>query len=188
MTLAVTYLYDQVRARMDADAAAQDPPVDPVPQSFGWREPARAPRAPRIVWVPGDDESGDVGTLGPARGPGGNPRSLGTLHELVTIYVESVDTSAFEDERAQYTATRLLFDSWLRAVYLAAYGAFSIQRIRWVNERKERRYGAALRVLLSIEALIPDEPAKLAPVDTKALIDVEELDVIETMEAAREEP
>lgn len=186
--LAVTHLFDEVVARMDADAAAQDPPVAPVPQVFGWREPARQPHAPRIVWVPGDDESGDVGELGPARNPGGNPRSLGTLHELVTVYIEAVDPSAHENEIAQYVAARLLLDAWLRAVYLTAHGAYSIERTQWVNTRKERRYGATLRVLLSVEAVIPDEPAVLAPTDTRALIDVEELDVTETMEAAPEAP
>lgn len=186
--LAVTHIFDEVRARMDSDAAAQDPPVAPVPQVFGWRKPGQQPHAPRIVWVPGDDESGDVGELGPARNPGGNPRSLGTLHELVTVYIEAVDTSAPEDERAQYIAARLLFDAWLRAVYLTAHGVYRIEGIRWVNARKERRYGAALRVLLSVEAVVPDEPAVLAPSDTKALIDVEELDVTETMEAAPEAP
>lgn len=186
--LALPLLYDAVRTRMDADTLALDPEATPVPQPFGWREPAKRTGTMRIVWIPGDDESGDLGEFGAARNPGRNPRSLATLRELFTVYIEAVDPSAPESELAQYTATRLLFDAWLRAVHLAAHGTFTIESTGWVIEKATRRYGATLRVLGSIEAMVPDAPLAVAPVDTRALIDVEELDVTEQMEAAPPAP
>ncbi|AKF06076.1 hypothetical protein [Sandaracinus amylolyticus] len=169
-TLALEYLYDSVVARFAADAAAEDPPGTPPGQSFGWREPPKRDAAPRITWVPGDDASGDLGAYDAARNPGANPRALATLHELVTVYVEASDPTSPENERAQYRATRLLYDAWLRAVYLAARGMFEIRVQRWMNERSTRRHGAAIRVVLSIEAMVPDAPFETAPVDTEALV------------------
>src|SRR5690606_36030836 len=67
VVLAVPRLYDLVVARFAADAAASDPPTTPPAQSFGWREPAKKTSAPRIVWVPGDDSSGDAGPIVPPR-------------------------------------------------------------------------------------------------------------------------
>lgn len=167
--LSLEYLYDAVVARFAAEAAAEDPPGVPPPQAFGWREPAKR-GAQRIVWVPGDDVTGDMGAPGSARNPGGNPRPLATVHELVTVYIEGADTSAPEDERAQYRATRLLFDAWLRAVYLAARGMFTLRSHRWVNERSTRRFGATIRVVLSVEAAVPDRPYETVPVDAIALV------------------
>lgn len=181
VVLALETLYDAVVARMDADTVALDPTATPVPQPFGWREPAKRTGSMRIVWVPGDDESGDVGELGPARNPGRNPRSLATLRELFTVYIEAADITAPENERAQYTATRLLFDAWLRCVHLAARGTYSIESARWVNDKATRRYGATLRVLATIEAMVPDAPLEIAPTDTRASIDVELLDVTENV-------
>lgn len=184
VVLALETLYDAVRARMDADTLALDPTATPVPQPFGWREPPKRTGTMRIVWVPGDDESGDIGELGPARNPGRNPRSLGTLRELFTVYIEAADQAAPENERKQYTATRLLFDAWLRAVHLAAHGTFAIESASWVNDKATRRYGATLRVLATIEAMVPDAPLEIAPVDTRASIAVSELDVTETVRTA----
>ncbi len=177
--LALTKLYDDVVARMDADALAAGATV--VPQAFGWRSPAQQPRAPRIVWVPGDDTGGALGDVRAARSPGRNARPLVTLGELFTVYLEAVDTTAPEDERAQYQAARELFDAWLRAVYLAARGTFQIRAASWVIERKERRYGATVRVLGEIEAMVPDAAFGVAPVDTRGEIDVDELDASETL-------
>lgn len=179
--LALEHLYDGVVAQMAADAAAQEPPATPVPQPLGWRAPARNDHGPRIVWVPGDDASGALGEVAGAKYPGRDPRSLATLHELVTVYLEGVDTSAPEDERAQYKVARLLFDAWFRAAHLVAHGTFAIRSVGWVTGKKERRRGATIRVLLSVEAMVPDAPLTLAPVDTRAAIDVEELGVGETM-------
>lgn len=170
MTLALPYLFDAVVARFALDAAALDPPVAPVPQAFGWREPAKRTGALRIVWVPGDDESGDMGEVAAARNPGGNPRPLATLNELFTVYLEAVDLDAPENERAQYIAARELYDAWLRAVYLAVHGAFAIQGQTWVTEKSVRRYGATIRVLCTVEAMVPDATNELAATDASALV------------------
>lgn len=157
-----------VRAAIASATAAS---VTPVPNRFGWREPAKRGASPRITWVPGDDASGTLGEVGPARSPGRTPaRPLATLHELVTVYIEGLDPSALENELAQYTATRLLFDAWMRAVYLAAHGTFRVVSDTWVTETKERRHGAAIRVVLSIAAMIPDAPYTSAPVDVTASV------------------
>lgn len=179
--LALEHLYDGVVAQMAADAAAQEPPATPVPQPFGWRSPARNDHGPRIVWVPGDDTSGAIGDVAGAKYPGRNPRPLATLHELFTVYLEGVDTSAPENERAQYKVARLLFDAWYRAAHLVAHGTFQIRSVGWLTGKKERRRGATIRVLVSVEAMVADAPLTLAPVDTRAAIDVEELDESETM-------
>jgi hypothetical protein len=187
VVLALPRLYDAVVARFAADAAAleQDPPAVPPAQPFGWRAPAQQPRGARIVWVPGDDSSGDLGELGPAKQPGRDPaRPLATLGELFTVYLEAHDGSAPENERAQYQATRELFDAWWRAVYLAAHGTVTVEDARWMTARKERRFGATLRVLASVEAMVPDAPYAYAPLDTRAVIDVEELDHAEQMQTA----
>jgi hypothetical protein len=143
----------------------------PVPNRFGWREPAKRGASPRITWVPGDDGSGALGDVSPARAPGRTPsRPLGTLHELCTVYIEGVDASGLEDERKQYAATRILFDAWYRAVHLAAHGTFEIRSSGWVIETKERRHGAAIRVVLAIDAMLPDAALTPAPVDTAASV------------------
>lgn len=183
--LALPRLFDAVKARMDADAAALVPAVDPVPQLFGWREPAKhAAKTLRIVWVPGDDQSGELGDVGPAKQPARNPRPLATLHELFTVYVQAHDPASPEVERAQYQAARELFDAWVRAVHLAAFGTYALGKPRWVIDKKERRHGATIRIVGAIQAAIPDAPLEIAPVDTRAVIDVEELDVTEQMESA----
>lgn len=164
--LAIPLLYEAVVARMDAEAAAADPPETAVPQPFGWREPARRTGTRRIVWVPGDD--GDLGEFGPPRNPGRNPRSLGTIHELVTVYLEAADLTAPENELLQYTAARLLLDAWLRAVRLAAYGTFEVVSLAWVDDKNLRRHGATIRAVLSVQAMVPDEELETAPVDVAA--------------------
>lgn len=142
----------------------------PVVNKFGWREVAkRGTPAPRIVWVPGDDASGALGDIGGSRAPGRLPeRPLATLHELLTVYVEGFDATGPEDERKQYAATRALFDSWYRAAYLAAHGTFALRSAGWVIDKLERRHGAAIRVVLSVDAMIPDAPRTTAPVDVGA--------------------
>lgn len=189
IVFALTKLFDDVVARFALDAAALDPPVDPVPNLFGWRKPTEQMRTShRIAWVPGDDESGDLGTIDGARFPGRNPRPLATLVEVFTVYIEAFDIAAPNDEQAQYQATRELFDAWYRAVYLAARGTFSIQRSSWLTERTVSRRGGALRVLCTIDAMVPDAPSAIAPVDTRAEIEVAELDLTETMESAPAAP
>lgn len=175
-TWALTKLYDDVVARF----ALED--LD-VPNLFGWREPARkVETGNRIVWYPGDPR-GDLGELAGARYPGRNPRSLATLNELFTVEITASDASSPETERSQYLAVRDLFDAWYRAVHLAASGTFKIISNEWVIDKKERRHGACIRVVASIEAMIPDTEITTAPVDTSASIDVDELDESENLEA-----
>lgn len=174
MTFALTHLYDAVVARFEQEGTN-------VPNLFGWRKPPqREITGPRITWYPGDP-NGALGTIGPAKQPGRNPRSLGTVNELFTVEIHGEDPSAPNDERKQYEATRLLYDAWYRAVYLAARGTFTITTPQWITDKKEFRNGAAIRVVGTIEAMIPDVTQKIAPVDVRAVVDAEQLDVTETI-------
>jgi hypothetical protein len=164
-TLAIEAVFDAVTARFTAEGTN-------AVNVFGWRQPAQHPLSNRIAWVPGDDKSGAAGTAAPARNPGRNPRPIGTFLEVFTVYIYAYDTTDLENERLQYKATRLLRDAWERAVYLAAHGTFAILSQGWVPDKLERRFGATMRVLFQVEAMVPDEPALLAPVDTKAVIDM----------------
>lgn len=175
-TWALTKLFDDVGARFVLEGLE-------VPNLFGWREPARkTTTGKRIVWYPGDPQ-GELGELASARYPGRNPRPLATLHELFTVEITTSDTATPENERAQYLAVRELFDAWFRAVHLAASGTFRIVSSEWVIDKKERRHGACIRVVASVEAMIPDVEITSAPVDTTADIDVDELDVSEAFQA-----
>jgi hypothetical protein len=147
VTLALPRLYRAVVDRMSAAGFAEEQP-------FGWREPPKRLAGRRIVWVPGDD--GDVGEVAPPRHPGRNPRPLWTIRELCTVHVEAFDAQAPEDELAQYQAARELLDAWLRAVYLEAHGTVAIVSVQWVDDKALRRAGAAIRVVLTVEAMVPD--------------------------------
>jgi hypothetical protein len=179
--LALPKLFDDVVARFALDGTD-------VPMTFGWREPGKHKvSTSRIVWTPGDP-SGKAGDIGGPRFPGRNPRPIGNLAELFTVRVESVDASTPELERSQYQTTRELFDAWWRAVYLAAHGTVRIVSATWDTTKKERRYGTALVVVCSVDAMIPDAPAEIAPADSRAVVDVEELDHEETFETAPAPP
>lgn len=171
-TLALEQLFSDVVARFAGDGTA-------CANLFGWRAPAQQVIGPRIAWVPGD-ASGTVGQDGPARNPGRNPRSIGTLRELFQCVISSSDPTDPENELLQYRATRLLRDAWHRAVYLAARGTFQIRSEAWLIDKNERRFGTALRIVCEIESMIPDEPLPIAPVDTGAVIAVSALDQTET--------
>ncbi len=179
VVLALPKLYADVAALMAADAAALIPPATSPTQYFGWREPAKRKGARRIVWVPGND-AGDLGKLLPAKHPGQNPRPLATLGELFTVYLEGQDPSAPENELAQYQQTRLLFDAWVRAAYLVARGTFEIVSAAWVIDKKERRFGTAIKIVGTVQAMIPDAPLEAAPAETGAAIATSELSVTET--------
>jgi hypothetical protein len=174
IVLALPKLFEDVSSRLDTEAT-----VPTASSVFGWREPAkRAGTMPRVVWVPGDD--GEMGPLDPARNPGRNPRPLATLRELFTVYLEAQDPSEPENELKQYIAARLLYDAWVRAVYLAAHGTFAIRSTRWVDDKTTRRFGATIRVVGAIEAMVPDLPQALASTPAHAEIETSELDVTET--------
>lgn len=180
IVLALTKLYDDVVARFSAEGTA-------VPNLFGWRASAQQlTTGTRIVWIPGDP-NGSVGNHLPARNPGRDPRPIATLDELFTVEISASDASDLESERKQYEATRLVYDTWFRAVYLAAYGTFKVLSDEWVTEKKERRYGACIRAVCSVQSMIPDAPATFAPTVTdgaRAEIEVDELDYEETMQTA----
>jgi hypothetical protein len=179
--LSLPHLFDEVVARFAAEGPWLTPPVVsppapgvPVPNLFGWRTKGQQlTTGVRILWIPGDDGSGSAGAVKAARSPGGNPRPLHTLAELCTVYITAHDKTAPENERKQYDATRLLYDAWLRAIYLAAFGTYSIVSTTWVTEKLERRHGAALRVVLAVEAVVPDVVQAMAPLDTFVDVTVE---------------
>jgi hypothetical protein len=171
-TLALPRLYDAVVARFALDAMG-------VPMFFGWRSPAQQRVGDNILWVPGDD-AGKLGAMLPPKYPGRNPRSIWTLEEIVTIYISAADVSAVEVERAQYQTTRLLFDALLVAIHDAAHGTYRIVSDEWITTKNERRYGAAIRLVLAVQAPITGDVIESAPVDTAAQIATTELDVTET--------
>jgi hypothetical protein len=143
-----------------------------VPNVFGWRTPERrGGRQNRICWVPGDP-SGALGQVTSARFPGGNPRSIGTLEETFTVYIEGRDLDHPEDELQQYAATRLLFDAWYRAVYLSVRNLLTIKSAAWMVDRKTRRHGATLRVVCSLQAMIPDQAYKVVSPNPHAVVDL----------------
>jgi hypothetical protein len=186
--LALLKLFDAVEARFVAEQLT-------AINVFGWRTSAqRLAPGGRIAWIPGD-LSGKVGDIAPPRRPGNDAgsiyasgargsasRPLGTLRELVTVEISAFDESAPEDERLQYAAVRELYDAWFRAVYLAAYGTFEIVDSEWLLEKKERRHGAALRVVAIIEAMLPDAPVSSVDLLAANAV-VSELDVDETVTA-----
>jgi hypothetical protein len=146
---------------------------------FGWRGPTLAPKAPglrKISWVPGDDKGLAGKLLPPVQTEGQTAQSIATFDEQFTLYFFAVDTTNLADEEKQYTAARLLFDAWVRAMKYAAlavgtYGRFTILTCDWVVNRKEKTHGACLRALCTAQAKIPDSAYVFAPVDTTAELD-----------------
>lgn len=180
VVLAVPYAYDAVVARFADEGTSCE-------FGFGWRENMRQVPGPRrIVWQPGDP-SGAVGDVGAARFPGRNPRPLGTLDELVTIFIEARDDSDPENERSQYQAARELFDALVRALYLAIRGNFQILSTRWDTTKNVRRRGAMLVAVVAFAAMIPDAPLTTAPADT-AVVVTPNLDADPTTEGETADP
>jgi hypothetical protein len=168
-TLALEKLFDDVSHRFEDEETC-------VPNVFGWREPAkRSGQQNRIVWVPGDP-SGAAGELVGARQPGRNPRPIATLVETFTVYLEARDVvnQDLQNELYQYKAARLLFDAWYRAVYLSSTGRnlVEIKSSAWMVDRKVRPHGATLRVICTIQAMIPDAPYAVAE-DVEAVVDMQ---------------
>lgn len=162
--LALPVLYEDVKAR-----ALIESPGTSI--QFGWKKPSQqlaqgTGRANRVCFVPGEGKS--VGSFGPAKAPGRNGRPLRTLFESCTVYCWAVDaTSAttLNDELAQYTAARLLSDAVVRWIELAMrktsiknLTAQPYSKPEWVVEaNRERMFGAELKFVLTVEAMIPDE-------------------------------
>lgn len=148
-TLALEKLYNDVVERFDDESTA-------ISNVFGWQTPKhRGAQQNRICWVPGDP-SGSAGQVSGARNPGGNPRCIGTLDELFTVFIEAKDISSAENELKQYKAARFMFDTWYRAAYLSVKNLLSIKSASWMVDRTARRYGATLQVICEIKAMIPD--------------------------------
>ena len=180
-TFALEKLYNNVVTQFASDGTV-------VPNLFGWREKRKhivsngalqgaataQPSTPgnRIIWVPGNEEGdGDAGKhSGPSKNPGTNPRSLATLGEVFTVYIQGSDPRTPANELAQYRAVRFLYDAWFRAVYLAAYGTFSIQTVKWDRSKTERQHGAMMIAVCTVEAMIPDVSFPTAPVNTAAAL------------------
>lgn len=179
--LAIPLIFDAVVARF-ADEGTN------VPMFFGRRDVARQQTSgSRIVWAPGDP-SGVMGPVGPAKRPGesaAGPRGLATINEYVSVYITTSDSSDPENDRAQYVAARLLFDAWFRAVYLAAQTVrtnFSLDACSWIRPSAERRHGAGILAVLSVEGRIPDEAHPVAPSDSSVVASVTHVeDLTETV-------
>jgi hypothetical protein len=151
IVFALPRLFDAVTARFAAEGL-------PVPMSFGWRTSSEQIQTTRrITWTPGDTNGG-LGAVGAARFPGQDPRRpLAQLLEACTVEIFAADEVLGAEERAQYQAARVLFDAWLRAVYLEAHGTFKIVSATWAGGDRGRRMGATIRVVFTIQAPIFDE-------------------------------
>ena len=184
-------VFDAVVAQFAEDGTS-------VPNEFGWRaKPRKNNSDARIVWVPGDDLSGDAGKIAAPRSPGIPDRPLATFHEKCTVYIYGVELVSPESQRAQYISARRIFDAWYRALHLAVYGVYAITSVTWAHSRKsvERMRGAAIRVVFSVQARIPDVPYSTVPYDqaadivegeTGAVVGLEMLDRNEDLSAVLE--
>lgn len=186
VTLALPRLYSAVVARFAAEAPlVGDPPVN-VPiadQYFGWKEPARQHVGNRIVWVPGEP-NGKAGQVTAPKFPGARAegRPLANMPEAFHCYITGYDRTAPENELLQYTAARLLFDAWVRAIYLAAYGTLELPRVDWFKGgKKEFQAGATLLAIGAVWSVQPDSEVSAAPADTGAILTLEMFDVEEEL-------
>lgn len=181
-TFALSLLVSRVRERFLSDAEAAEPVTTPVPVTFGWREPAtQRQTSHRIVFVPGDDSGGSLGSLGAPESPYVSlARPIARLDEVFTAYLEAEDTSAPESELAQYEAARALYDAFVRAVHLSRV-PYSITSQRWLADRTVRYAGAAIRLTGTVSAIVPDSPAAIAPSATTATVATEELGLTQTL-------
>lgn len=179
--LALSKLYADVTTRFALE-------IPSVVHVFGWREPPRQFTGPRIAWVPGD-VAGNIGTEEAPRNVGRNPRPLATLRELFHCVISSSDQTNPENEHAQYVAVRLLRDAWFRAVYLAAHGTVRTVSQAWnIDRQNERRFGATIVVVCSIESMIADLPLESVPADTAINARVALLDVTENIHVIKDSP
>lgn len=178
---ALEQLYDAVVARMAADG------ID-VDQPFGRREHTKQiGDKSRITWAYGDP-NGDMGRILPPRNPGGElQRPLARVDELFTCRITGLPHGYKPDdpgyERAQYVATRQLFDDWYRAVYLYGYGMLGEIRARWAKpERVSALHAPCLEVVGAIQAAIPDEEIleTTAPVHARIEVSLGDVTEVET--------
>lgn len=176
-TLALEYFYNRALTRL----AVFRPTLADVTR-FGWREPTKQLAATnRITWVPGTP-TGKAGNVGPVKYPGRNPRSLGTLDELFTVYIVGFDATAPHNEMAQWRATRFLYDSWFASLQWAAQGQYAVISQDWELSKNEYRAGATLVVVAAVQSMIPDLVRTPAPVDVHGHIATTELGITETFD------
>ncbi|MBN8609144.1 MAG: hypothetical protein J0L92_01065 [Deltaproteobacteria bacterium] len=182
VTFALPELVRLVRQRFIDETPETDPPTQPVPVTFGWREPAlQRQTSHRIVFVPGDDAAGALGTLRAPESPNvGLARPLASLDEIFTAYIEAEDVTAPDNEEAQYAACRALYDAFYRAVYLARI-PHTITSQRWIADRTVRYAGAAIRITGTVGARVLDRPAAIAPSDTSATVATQKLGLTQTI-------
>lgn len=160
--LALPLLYEAVTAAFGLAAPT-------VTVTFGWRAPAEVESGPRLVFVPGDED--DAGAVVPPRDPGREPaRPLAQLDELFTVFVSNVDETNPNDELKQYSGTRLLFDDLIATVYRYGAGTYRVESVSWHKPKGTLRIGAVLRVVFSLQAVIPDAPLNYAAVDVRGRI------------------
>jgi hypothetical protein len=169
-TLALELFFNRVTAQFALDGTQ-------VPILFGWREKNKhivngTTVGNKIIIVPGNEPgNGDVGKLlAPSKNVPDGVRSFGTLGELFTVYICGSDPTAPSNELAQYKVTRLLYDTFVRAAYLQAFGTWLAVTLNWDRTKTERQHGAMLIGVFAIEAMIPDTALTLAPVDTHAIL------------------
>lgn len=147
---------------------------------FGWRETTKqsnqgAGRANRVVFVPGD-ESGKAGKMAPPKKEG-RRRQIATHKELFQVRVWGYDPAAPNDERAQYRATRALYDLVLNGIREAACGRHVLGDPTWTTSPVERVFGKELVVTVTLDvpvlrtrqAVVLPPPA-LAPEPSASLV------------------
>lgn len=178
VVFALERLYDAVAARFVELG-------DTTPHYFGRRPITENVIADtRIVWTPGDPSGalGEMATI-TSRAQTRNPRPIATLLELATITINAVDTSDLESERAQYHAARELYDRWYACVYEVAHGTFTIEDDRWLIEKVVRPHGAAIQVVIALQASIHETTTyAVATLPTRGVIETTMLDHAQTFE------
>ena len=115
----------------------------PASLSFGWDAAQLEPAEPkeirgrvgRVVFIPGDAED-SLGTAGPPRFSGGNPRSVGLVDERFTVVIWAFDNrkNKYDDQRAQYEAVYDLFAVVYRMLMTNGYGNPEVLSSHWSNE------------------------------------------------------
>jgi hypothetical protein len=182
--MAVIFAMNNLYRNVRADLAVRDPGVQIV---FGWKQPNRQNTSTgasfaRIDWVPGN-EAGDMGEDKPAREINRKPRILADLDEDFHVILRGHDASAPEDEEAQYSIIRLLYDEWRASVYRAAHGTVQVGKPRWVVSKTERRLGASCVVPCIMRSPIPDDNDLSVPVSVTAILNLAIVRDVEKLEA-----
>lgn len=169
--LALPLLFEDVKTQLAADANTAN-------VVFGWRERTKRLNqgpgaANRVVFEPGEDKgkAGEYTAPIKDRRAWGtrSTRSLMTYRETCTVECWAYDPALPDDELAQYTAARMLHDFVVRAIYLSphvGHGSFEIMDPTWIVDKKEIRFGAAIKFTLIVHAKIADDPGPPHDQDT----------------------